>query len=352
MKTIFAKCGPRAAKSVAERSSRKGSFSSHARGLAAALALAAISVGAAAQPAASDYPNRPIKFIVPYSPGGLGDSFARALGQGLAERVGQAVVIENMPGASQAIGAAAAAKAAPDGYTIFMGTQSGLVLNTIARKKLPYDPVKDFSPISILFSSPLFLVVHPSVEAKSVQELIALAKARPGELAVATIGEGTSTHLASVMFESKAGVDFMQVPYKGSAPAIADLLAGRVQMMFEGGASALPHVRQNKLRALASTAENRTEKAAPGLPTLKESYPDFVLEVWFGVVAPAGVPRPIIDRLNREIREVQKTAKMKEMAAGLGAEIVPSTPEELGSRIRNELQDYTKVMRAAGIEPQ
>jgi tripartite-type tricarboxylate transporter receptor subunit TctC len=319
-------------------------------GSALALMLVAGSAGLAY--AQADYPSRPIKFIVPYSPGGLGDSFARAVGQGLAERLGQPVIIENMPGASQAIGAAAAAKSPADGYTIFMGTQSGLVLNTIARKKLPYDPVKDFSPVSMLFSSPLYLVVHPSVEAKSVKELIALAKAKPEYYSVATIGEGTSTHLASVMFENKAKVNFLQVSYKGSAPAITDVLGGRVHIMFEGGASALPYVRQGKLRALASTADQRTEKAAPGLPTIAETYPGFHLEVWFGVVAPAGVPKPIIDKLNKEIKEVQKQANVRELAANLGADVLPSTPDEMGSRIRTELNDFAKVMKEAGIEPQ
>ncbi|MDB5728164.1 MAG: hypothetical protein JWQ00_1369 [Noviherbaspirillum sp.] len=298
------------------------------------------------------YPNRPIRFIVPYSPGGLGDSFARAVGQGLTERLGQPVVIENMPGASQAIGAAAAAKAPADGYTLFMGTQSGLVLNTIARKSLPYDVVKDFSPISVLFSSPLFLVVHPSVEAKSVKELIVLAKAKPGTLSVATIGEGTSTHLMSEMFESRAGVRFMKVPYKGSAPAIADVLGGRVDIMFEGGASTLPHVRQNRLRVLASSAEKRMEQAAPGLPLMSETLPGLSLEVWFGIVGPAGMPKPIVDRLNNEIAQVQRSPKILELAASLGAEIMPSTPEQMGKRIQSELVEFAKVMREAGIQPQ
>ncbi|MBZ2209163.1 Bug family tripartite tricarboxylate transporter substrate binding protein [Massilia soli] len=317
------------------------------RSAGAALAFALASTVAAPSLAHAAYPDRPIKFIVPYSPGGLGDSFARLVAQGLSERLGQAVIVENMPGASQAIGAAAAAKAAPDGYTLFMGTQSGLVLNPIAQKKVPFDPVKDFAPVSMLFSSPLFLVVHPSVAAKTVPELIALAKSRPDELTVATIGDGTSTNLGALMFQKRAGVKFMHVPYKGSAPAITDVLAGRVDVFFEGGASALPYVRQGKLRALASTAEERTEKAAPGLPTLKESFPGLSLEVWFGIVAPAGTPKPVIDLLNKEIKAVQTSARIHELAANLGADVVPSTPEELGERIRKELVEYTTIMRAA-----
>ncbi len=324
-------------------------------GLALALTMvcgmSGLTGSAQAQSPAPDYPSRPIRFIVPYTPGGLGDSFARALGQGLSERLGQPVVIENLPGASQAIGAEAAAKAPADGYTLFMGTQSGLVLNSIARKKLPYDPVKDFAPVSMLFSSPLFLVVHPTVPAKSVAEMITLAKARPGYYTVATIGEGTSTNLISLMFQASAKVKFLQVPYKGSAPAITDVLSGTVNMMFEGGASALQHVRQGKLRALASSAEKRNEIATPGLPTMSETLPGLELETWFGVVAPAGVPRNIIDRLNLEIKQVQRSARMQDMATNFAADIYISTPEQMGSRIRSQLTEFSKVMRDAGIEP-
>jgi tripartite-type tricarboxylate transporter receptor subunit TctC len=315
------------------------------------LCMAGLSTSVLAQNASADYPNKAIRFIVPYTPGGLGDAFARALGQGLTERLGQAVVIENLPGASQAIGAEAAARAPADGYTLFMGTQSGLVLNTIARKKLPYDPVKDFSPISMLFSTPLFLVVHPSVPAQSVAELINLAKARPGHYTVATIGEGTSTNLMSLMFQSSAKVKLLQVPYKGSAPAITDVLSGTVNMMFEGGASALPHVRQGKLRALGSSASKRNERNTQGLPILSATLPGLELEPWFGVVAPAGVPQPIIDRLNQEIKHVQRSTRMQDLAANFGADIVMSTPEQFGSRISSQLTEYAKVMKDAGIEP-
>ena len=298
------------------------------------------------------YPSRPIRFIVPYTPGGLGDTFARAVGQALSERVGQPVVIDNRPGASQAIGAEATAKAPPDGYTIFMGTQSGLVLNTIARKSLPYNPVKDFAPVSMLFTSPLYLVVHPRVPANSVQELVAAAKARPGKFTFASIGAGSSLHLAGEMLRTRAKVDIVHVPYKGSAPAITDLLSGQVDMMFEGGVSALPHVRSGKLRALATTGRKRTA-AMPQLPTMAESgVPDFDVTVWFGLVTPADVPRPIIERLNREVGEILRTAALKEKFAAAGIDITPSTPEELGQRIRADLPYWTGVMRDAGIQPE
>ena len=319
--------------------------------IAIGLCTSGLTLSVQAQSPSAGYPSKPIRFIVPYTPGGLGDSFARALGQGLSERLGQSVVIENLPGASQAIGAEAAAKAPADGHTLFMGTQSGLVLNTIARKKLPYDPVKDFSPVSMLFSTPLFLVVHPSVPAQSLSELVALAKARPDHYSVATIGDGTSTNLISLMFEASANIKLLQVPYKGSAPAITDVLSGTVNMMFEGGASALPHVRQGKLRALATSAAKRTERSSQGLPTMSATFPGLELEPWFGVVAPAGVPQAIIDRLNQEIKHVQRSPRMQDLAANFGAEIVMSTPEQMGSRISSQLIEYSKVMKDAGVEP-
>jgi tripartite-type tricarboxylate transporter receptor subunit TctC len=301
---------------------------------------------------AQPYPSRPIRFIVPYTPGGLGDTFARAVGQGLSERMGQPVVIDNRPGASQAIGAEATAKAPPDGYTVFMGTQSGLVLNTLAKKSLPYDPVRDLAPISMLFTSPLYLVVNPSVPAKSVKELIALAQAKPGKLTFASIGPGSSLHLAGEMFRTQAKVDILHVPYKGSSPAMTDLLGGQVDMMFEGGVSSLPHVRSGKLRALATTGRRRTG-AMPQLPTMVEAgVPDFDITVWFGMVAPVNTPRPIIERLNREVGEILRTPALKEKFAAAGIDITPSTPEELGDRIRADLPYYTKLMREAGIQPE
>jgi tripartite-type tricarboxylate transporter receptor subunit TctC len=298
------------------------------------------------------YPSRPIRFIVPYTPGGLGDSFARAVGEELAKRMGQPVVIDNRPGASQAIGAEATAKAPPDGHTLFMGTQSGLVINTIARKQLPYDPVRDLAPVTMLFTTPLYLVVHPSVPAHSVKELIALARAKPGTLTFASIGSGSSQHLAGEMLRARAKVDIVHVPYKGSSPAMTDLLGGQVDMMFEGGVSSLPHVRSGKLRALATTGRRRAD-AMPELPTMAEAgVADFEFTVWFALVAPAATPRPIIERLNREVGEVLRTRGLKEKFAPAGIDIAPSTPEELGERIRADFPYYGKLMRDAGIQPE
>jgi tripartite-type tricarboxylate transporter receptor subunit TctC len=322
------------------------------KGLASVLRGLFLLAAAATVQAQPAYPARPIRFIVPYTPGGLGDSFARAVGEELAKRMGQPVVIDNRPGASQAIGAEATAKAPPDGHTIFMGTQSGLVINTIARKSLPYDPVRDLAPVTMLFTTPLYLVVHPSVPAHSVKELIALARARPGKLTFASIGNGSSQHLAGEMLRARAKVDILHVPYKGSSPAMADLLGGQVDMMFEGGVSSLPHVRSGKLRALATTGRKRAD-AMPELPTMAESgVTDFEFTVWFALIVPAATPRPIIERLNREVGEVLRTRELKDKFAPAGIDIAPSTPEELGERIRADLPYYGKLMREAGIQPE
>jgi len=300
----------------------------------------------------TDYPTKSIKFIVPYLPGGLGDSFARAIGQGLGDRLGQPVIIENVPGASQAIGAELAAKAQPDGHTLFMGTQSGMIFNTISRKTLPYDVIKDFTPITLLFSSPLFLVAHPSVEANSLKELINLAKQKPESLTIATIGEGTSTNLAALMLETKAKIKFTHVPYKGSATAITDVMSGTVNLMFEGGASSLPFVKQGKLKAIAVTSDKRNEIAAPGIPTTGETISGYSIETWFGIVGPAGMQASVVDKLNQQIKIIQQSQKIKDLAALYGADIVQSTPEQFGKRISNDLRDFSTIMREAGIKPQ
>jgi tripartite-type tricarboxylate transporter receptor subunit TctC len=308
-------------------------------------------VSAPAQAQAPEYPNRPVKLIVAFTPG-LVDNFARVVAQHLTERFGQPVVVENRPGANQAIGAEAAAKSAPDGYTLFMGTQSGLVLGTIARKSVPYDPVRDFAPISMLFTTPLYLFVTNAVPAGSVQQLIALAKSQPGKLNFGSIGRGSSQHLAAEMFKSAAGIDIVHVPYQGSDRAALGLISGQVELMFDGGASVIPQVRAGKLRVFASTGEKRTQ-SMPDVPTMNETVPGFVIAPWIGLVAPAGVPRPIIDKLNREVVSMLRLPATREKFAALAAlELTPSTPEEMAQRIRSDFPIWTKVMRDAGIEPE
>ena len=325
-------------------------------GRAVALALMCImpwqTVTAQTPGGASAYPNRALKIIVPLTPGGLVDTFGRALAQHLSERLGQPVVIENRPGASQAIAVEATAKSAPDGHTLLIGPQSGIVLNTVSRKSLPYDVLRDLVPISMLFVTPVFLVVHPSVPATSVRELIALAKANPGKYAFASIGRGTSAHLAGETFKTMAQIDLLHVPYKGSPQASTALLSGEVHMMFEGGVSSLPHVRSGKMRALASTGLKRSEDAMPGLPTMNETLPGYDRTSWFAFFAPAGVPRPIIDRLNRETGDYLRMPSTKAKFLPAGVELAPSTPEELGARVRSDLPLYAKALRDAGINPE
>ncbi|OGA17120.1 MAG: hypothetical protein A3H32_00285 [Betaproteobacteria bacterium RIFCSPLOWO2_02_FULL_63_19] len=297
------------------------------------------------------YPSQPIRLIVPLSPGGLVDTFGRAVAQHLSKNLGQPVIVENRPGASQAIAAEALAKSAPNGYTLLMATQSGIVSTTVLRKTLPYDPLRDFATVSLLFESPLYLVVHPSVPANSVIELIALAKAQPGKLAFATIGNGTAPHIGAALFMKMTGVEFLHVPYKGSSSAIADLLSGQLQLMFEGGVSSLPHVRAGRLRGLATTAARRTD-AMPSMPTIGEAgVPGYELNTWFGLMTRAGVPRPIIDRLNREARDMVKLPATYEKFKASGIQLLSSTPEEFTQRIRAELPVWSKTLRDIGIQP-
>ena len=306
--------------------------------------------GAKAQAPASDYPNRPVRIIVPASPGGIPDAFSRALAQHLTEHMGQPVVVDNRPGASQVIAAEAAARAAPDGYTLFLGTQTGLVMTPISHKKLPYDPVRDFAPISLLFTSPLYLVVQASLPVKSVQDLVALARSRPGKLSYASLGVGSPHHLAAETFKSRAGLEILHVPYKGIGPAMADLLSGQVDLVFGAGLIYLPHVASGKLRMLATTAAKRTE-AMPNLPTMSESgLPGFEVASWFGLVGPAGLPRPIVERLNREVAGMLRAPSTREKFADGGIDLTPSTPEEFGERIRADLPVWTRIMRDAGIQ--
>ena len=318
--------------------------------LALGCALSALAATAQAQGAPVDYPGRPVKMIVAFT-GGLVDTFTRALAQYLTGTLGQPVVVDNRPGASQAIGAEVAARSAPDGYTLFVGTQSGLVLNTVARKSLPYDPLRDFAPISNLFTTPFYLVANPSVAATTVQELVALARAQPGKLSFASIGRGSGHHLAAEMLLSWAKINVLHVPFQGSDRSSIALIAGQVDFMFEGPVSTLPHIRAGKLRALASTSDKRTD-LLPGVPTMSEIVPGFVITPWIGLVAPTGVPRPIIDRLNREVVAMLRSPATRERFLPIGIELTPSTPEELGARLRADMPEWAKIMRDAGIQPE
>lgn len=312
------------------------------------LSIALFSPWAAAQA----FPSKPIRLVVPYPPGGIGDTLARELGTQLSHRLGQPVVVDNKPGASQIIGAETVAKSAPDGYTLFLGSLSSLVLNVGSNKSLPYDPAKDFAPVSMFFNTPLYLVVNPDLPVKSVAELIAYAKAHPGKLSFGSIGSGSSLHLTGEMFKARTGVDMLHVPYKGSVPAVTDLLGGQIQLIFDAGTSSLPLVRSGKLRVLGVTSAKRAS-GTPDVPTLAESgVPGFDASFWFGIVAPAGTPQPIVKRLSKEINEILKDLALVERYRPNGVEIAGSTPEEMAAQIKSDRPLWAQVQRQAGISPE
>jgi len=300
----------------------------------------------------AQYPARPVKILVSFTAGGGVDTLARAIAQYLSEHLGQPVIVDNRPGANGAIALEAAAKAPADGYTLVMAGQSNLVLLTASRKSLPYDPLRDISSVGTLFVAPFYLVVHPSVPARSLQEFIALARAQPGKINYASIGMGSGHHLVMEMLRSRAGVNLVHVPYKGSSPAMADLLSGQIQAMFEGAISTFPHIKSGKLRVLASSGRTRT-LAVPDLPTVAESgFPGFDMVAWFGLSTQAAVPRQIVARLNREIVDMLRAPATRERFAAYNFEPIPSSPEEMDERVRSEIPVYTQIMRSSGIEPE
>jgi tripartite-type tricarboxylate transporter receptor subunit TctC len=314
--------------------------------LAATLAILAPQAGAAADA----YPARPVRFVVAFPPGGGTDIIARSIAQKLAERFAQQVVVDNRPGAGGNIGTDIVAKAAPDGYTMLMGSAGPLAINASLFGKMPFDPIKDLAPVTLAASTPNVLVVHPSLRATSVTELIALAKAKPGEINFASSGHGTPAHLAGELFNSMAGVKLVHVPYKGAAPALADLLGGQVQLMFSTMPPALPHVKDGKLRALAVTSSKRSP-AKPDLPTVDEAaLHGFEANTWHGVVVPAGTPAAIVARLNREIVAILHMPEIVERLSGQGAEALGSTPEEFAAYIRSETLKWARVVRDSGAK--
>ena len=324
-----------------------------ARSIAACLACVSLFIAASAH-AQGGYPAKPIRFIVPYMNGGLGDTFGRAMAEYLGPKLGQPVVVDNRPGASQVIAMDAMAKAPPDGYTIAFGTESGMVFTTVSKKSLPYDPIKDFAPIGLLFDTPFYLIVHPSIPANNVLELIAYIKANPGKLSFASIGVASGQHLAMELFRNRVGdLDIVHVPYKGSAAAALDMYSGRVQVMFEGPATTSTGLRTGKLRVLASSGSQRT-RAMPQLPTVMESgVPGYELATWWGLQTSAGTPRGIIDRLNHEVSQWLRLPETRDKVADkFSLDLKTSTPEEMGERIVREIPVFTKLMRSAGIEPE
>ena len=298
---------------------------------------------------AQPYPSKPLRLIVPFPPGGSADILARTIGQKMSDGLGQTVVIDNRPGAGTAIGAEATAKAAPDGYTIMIGTVSSHAINPSLNTKLAYDPIRDFTPISPVASIPFALLVHPSLPAKNVDELIAIARAKPGVLNFSSAGNGTSNHLAGELFKSMARIDLVHIPHKGSAPALNDLLAGQVNMMFDLVLTAAPHVKAGTVRAVAVTGRQRSS-VLPDVPTIAESrLAGYEVNAWFGMFAPANLPAAVTQRLNAEIVRVMQLADVRERLASQGAEPMSGSPEAFADYVRAELAKWSAVVKTAGM---
>jgi tripartite-type tricarboxylate transporter receptor subunit TctC len=298
---------------------------------------------------AQSYPNRPLRFLVGFPPGGTSDILARTIGQKLGDAIGQQVVIENRPGAGGNIGAEAAAKSAADGYTIFMSTTSQAISVSLY-SKLNYDLVRDFAPVIQAVNYTNLLVVHPSLPVKSVKELIALAKAKPGQLNYGTAGNGTPPHMTGELFKSYTGVNLQHVPYKGGAPAIADLLGGQITIMFDNVPPLLPHVQAGKMRPLAVTSLKRIS-VLRDVPTLDEAgLKGFDSVAWNGVLAPAGTPKEIVARLNAEILRILGMSDVRERLSSQGADPVGGTPEQFAALIRDEIRKWAKVVKDSGAK--
>ncbi|HZN23221.1 MAG TPA: tripartite tricarboxylate transporter substrate binding protein [Burkholderiales bacterium] len=313
------------------------------------LVFVALSLIAAEAAIAQAYPVRPIRLVVPYPAGGPTDFVGRTVGQKLSQFLGQQVVVDNRPGAGTIIGSELVARAAPDGYTLLFGTGGGTFLAPLMLPKVPYDPHRDFEPVAMLVMSPQVLVVHPSVPAQSVSELVALAKAKPGVLNFASVGTGTSPHLGGELFQSLTKTKIVHVPYKGTAPAMTDLISGQVQMMFTSMPTVLAHVKSGKLRLLGTGGTKRSAAIAD-TPPIAETVPGFELITWYGVFAPARTPAAIIQRLNAEIAKALADPESRERMMSQGLEPTPMTPEEVRRYTQEETKRWTRLIKAAGIK--
>ena len=315
-----------------------------------ALLFALVLAAPAAAQNTPAYPTKPIKLICPFPPAGAVDIASRAIAHELTRTLGQTVAVENRPGAGGNLGGEAAARSAPDGYTIFMSTSGIQAINPALYANMTFDPNKDLVPVAPLVSLNNVLVVHPSVKAISVKEVIALAKAQPGKIPYASSGNGTSIHMSGVMFTYLTGTDMLHIPYKGSGPAVTDLLAGQVSMMFDNIPSALPHIKAGKLRALATTGAKR-DPALPDLPTIAETgVTGYESGVWFGLMVPAGTPKDIVARLNVEAVKGTKSAEFVKRMSDLGYNMIPGKPEHMADMIKIEIGRWTPIVRSTGAK--
>ena len=318
-----------------------------------AQAVVIVSVVLAAMPplaTAQAYPAKPIRWISPWPAGGANDIFSRAIGQRIGESLGQQVLVDNRPGAAGTIGSDIAAKAPADGYTLVMGSSPTHAIAPALYPALPYDPLRDFSAVTLVGSVPNVLVLHPSVPAKTVKEFIAVAKARPGKLNFASTGNGTSQHLSAELFKFMAGLDMVHIPYKGTAPALTELVAGQVDLAFENMPALIPHIQAGRLRALAVTTTKRSA-VMPELPTIAEAaLPGYDASVWFGVFAPAGTPRPVIDRLHGEILKALQTQDLKSRMVAMGTDVSGIGPDDFSAYVRKEIPKWANLVKAAGVK--
>jgi len=306
---------------------------------------------AAAQGTAATYPSKPIRMILAFTPGGPADATARPIAQGLTERLGHQVIVDHRPGAGGNLAAEILAKSPPDGYTIMLTTPGVVAVNPTLYGKVPFDPIRDFSGVSNAVTTANIMIVHPSLPVHTVQDLIALARARPGQLSYATAGNGSASHLGTEVFKAMATVDIVHVPYKGAAPGVTDLMGGHVQMMIIGMAVGLPAVRGGKVRALGVSSLTRSP-AAPDIPTLNESgLPGFEVVNWMGYIIPAKTPRDIVNKLSAEIRAVLQVSETRERLMKQGLEPAGNTPEEFDAFIRSEIAKWSKVVKQAGLKP-
>jgi tripartite-type tricarboxylate transporter receptor subunit TctC len=306
----------------------------------AALPLAAVQAHAA-------YPDKPIRLVVPYTPGGVTDLLARAVAKALSERVKQSVIVDNRAGAGGNIGAEVVAKSPADGYTLLMGSAATQAINASLYKRLPYDHIKDFAPITLVAEVPNILVVNPLIPARNVSELIAYGKANPDKLSFGSSGTGGTIHLSGELFKSMAGVKMLHVPYKGSAPAVSDLLAGQINLMFDS--SVAPYVKSGKLRALAVTSAKRSP-VLPDVPTMAQAgLPGYEATAWFGILAPAGTPPSIVDKLNKNLVAILRDAEMRKWMQSQGADAIGDTPSEFAAYIKTETAKWARVVKEAGV---
>lgn len=317
------------------------------------LSAVAISIAAAAPLAvahADDYPNRPIRLVVPFPPGGGNDNVARPIAQKLGEALGQTVVVDNRPGAGTMIGAEAVAKAAPDGYTLFFGSIASHAISPNLYQKVNYDPIKDFEPISLLASAPTIFVVSPKLPFKSVAELVAAAKANPGKYTYGSAGTGTPPHLSGEIFRKEAGIDILHVPYKGGNGSIPDVISGRVDMMFDTAASAMQHIKAGNLKPIAISRSTRLPDL-PDVPTFAEvGFPQFNTAGWYGILAPAKTPKAIVDKLQLTLKKVMAEPEIQVRLKALGADAIGSSPQEFATYIKSELTKYHDVITEANIK--